>query len=63
MIFLKKNDSCIVSKILCALPALTHFDFVCCWDSIIKQIFYAIFCLISKLFTLGKVIFNPASRY
>ena len=32
------------------------------WWHIIKQIFHAFFCLISKLFPLGNLIFNSASR-
>ena len=37
-------------------------DLVWCWWHIIKQIFYTFFRLILELFTLGKIIFNSASR-
>ena len=37
-------------------------DLVWCWWQIIKQIFPTFFCLLSKLFTLGNIIFNSDSR-
>ena len=58
----KKGDSSVVSKIYCALSAFTHFNFAWCWGCIIKQIFLAIFYLISKLFTIGTIKFLSASR-
>ena len=57
----KKKNSNVLIEIFCALLELTHFDFLLCWWYIIKQILHAIFCLISKIFILGEVIFNFAS--
>ena len=45
----KKKESCVITEIYFALLAFTQ-DFVWCWEYIIKQIFHADFCLISKLF-------------
>ena len=53
---------CVVTKIWCVLLAFIFPDRVWCWWHIIKQIFHAFFCLISKLFTLGNIIFNSALR-
>ena len=51
-----------LSEICCVLSVFIFPDLSWCWWRIIKQIFYAFFSLISKLFTLGKIIFNCASR-
>ena len=51
----------VVSEIFCALLEFTHFDFLLFWGYIIKEIFHAIFCLISEIFT-HEVTFNYASR-
>ena len=52
----------VLTKICCVLLAFTFSDLVWyCWH-ITKQIFHAFFCLISKLSTLGNIIFNSASR-
>ena len=60
-LILEKKESCVVTQTCFALLAFTQ-DFIWCWGYIIKQIFHANFCLISKLFTLGKIIFNNSSR-
>ena len=49
-----------MAEICCVLLAFIFPDLVWCWWHIIKQIFHALFCLISKLFTLGNIIFNSA---
>ena len=56
----KKVVSCVFTQIYFALLAFTQ-DFVWCWGYIIKQIFNANFCLISKLLTLSKIIFNDVT--
>lgn len=45
-----------VPEIYFVLLAFTHYDFVWCWDYIIKQIFHFPFCLISKLFAIIQII-------
>ena len=52
----------VLTEIFCILLAFIFPDLVWCWWHIIKQIFHAFFCLVSKLFTLGNIIFNFASR-
>ena len=42
---------------LLCLDSIHPLHFAWSWGSIIKQIFHAIFCLMSKLFTLGKIIY------
>ena len=53
-----KKWLCCHWNILCLVSI--HPVFVCCLGYILKQIFYATFCLISKLFNLSKIIFNSA---
>ena len=60
LVFTKKT--CVVTKMCCILLTLVFPDLLWCWWHIIKKIFHAIFCLISKLFTLGNSIFNSTSR-
>ena len=59
-VFTKKT--CVLSQICCALLAFIFPDLIWCWWHIIKQVFHAYFCLMSKLFTLGNIIFNSTSR-
>ena len=59
-VFTKKT--CVLTEICCVLLVFIFPDLVWCWWHIIKQIFHAFFCLISKLFTLGKIISNSALR-
>ena len=59
--FLLKK-TCVLMEICCVLLAFIILDLVWCWWHIIKQIFQAFFCLLSKLFTLGNIIFKSASR-
>ena len=59
--FLRKTLG-VVTEIFFVLLAFIFADLVWCWWYIIKQIFHAFFCLISKLFTLGNIIFNSALR-
>ena len=47
-------------KIPVGLLVFIFPDLVWCWSQIIKQIFRAFVCLISKLFTLDNVIFKSA---
>ena len=44
------KDSHVLNEKFSALSAFAHFDFIWCWVYIIKQIFYDILWLISKLF-------------
>ena len=60
-VFYKKN-LCVLTENCCVLLVLIFPDLVWCWCHIIKQIFHAFFCLISKLFTLSNIIFNSTSR-
>ena len=53
--FLRKK-TCVLTEICCLLLAFIFPDLVWCWWHIIKQIFHAFFCLISKLFTFGNII-------
>ena len=52
----KTRNLCCKRNFLFLLSLLQ--DFVWCWGYIIKQIFHAHFCLIPKLSTVGKVMFN-----
>ena len=61
-LFLRKKDSCVVTEIYFALLAFVNPNSVWCLGYIIKQLFHADFCLLLKLFTIGKIIFNSASR-
>ena len=54
--FLQKRPG-VLTEIYCVLLAFIFLDFVWCWWHTIKQIFHTLFCLISKLFTLGNIIF------
>ena len=49
----KKKESFVVTEIYFALLAFTQDSFWC-WGYIIKPIFHASVCLISKLFTLER---------
>ena len=55
--FLEKKESCVVTEIYFASLVFIQ-DFVWCWGYIIKQIFPADFCLISKSFTLRFALLN-----
>ena len=44
------KDSHVLKEKFSALLAFAHFDFIWCWVYVIKQIFYDILWLISKLF-------------
>ena len=56
--FFLKKDGNVVTEIFFASLEFTNFDFLLCWGYITQEIFHAIFCLISKIFTLGEVLFN-----
>ena len=56
------EKTCVADEIFRVLLAFILPDFVWCWWQIMNQILYAFSCLISKLFTLGNIIFNSASR-
>ena len=60
-VFTKKT--CVFIEICCVLLVFIFADLVWRWCHIIKQIFHAFFCLISKLFTLGNIIFNYNINY
>ena len=55
--FLRKETR-VLNETCCLLLAFIFPDLVWCWWHIIKQIFHVFCCLISKLFTLGNIIFN-----
>ena len=52
----------VLTEICLVLLALIFTDLVWCWWHIIKQIFKAFFCLLSKLFTLSNIIFSSSWR-
>ena len=59
-VFTKRT--CVLTKTCCVLLVFIFPGLCLCWCHIIKQIFHAFFRLISKLFTLGNIIFDSASR-
>ena len=59
-VFTKKT--CVLTRMCSVLLVFIFPHLVWCWCHIIKQIFHVFFCLISKLSTLGNILFNSASR-
>ena len=59
--FVVQNEkTCVLTQICCVLLAFIIPDLAWCWWHITKKLF--LFYLILKLFTLGNIIFNSASR-
>ena len=58
VVFTKKK---VVTEICWVLLAFVFSDRAWYWWHILKQIFHTFFCLVTKLFTLGNIIFNSAS--
>ena len=46
-----RKKTCDLTKICCVFLVFVLADLVWCWCHIMKQIFHALFCLISKIFT------------